>query len=109
MIHGDGQQTRDFVYVKDVVAANLLAAEAEGVSGEVMNVGTGKSVSLLELVETISRVLNATVAPQFESARPGDILHSCARIEKAQQRLGYQPKYSLEEGLSDLTLQMSRR
>ncbi len=98
-IYGDGKQTRDFVFVKDVVNANILAMEKEGIGGEVFNVATGKETSLLGLWEEIQGISGFTAEPEFAPAREGDILRSVAGIEKAKKMLGYQPKYSIKEGL----------
>jgi UDP-glucose 4-epimerase len=99
-IFGDGQQTRDFTYVSDVVQACLLAAEKPGVSGEVFNVGTGHGTSLLQLIEALNRQLGTAVTPRFAEPRAGDIRHSRAEISKARQLLGYDPKVPFEEGLA---------
>lgn len=99
-IFGDGQQTRDFVYVKDVVQANLLAMRSHSVGkGEVFNVATGRTVSLLQLLETLKKITGIKVEPQFRDARAGDIKHSLADISKITKALGYTPKFGLEEGL----------
>ena len=98
-IYGDGEQYRDFVYVADVVQANLLAAHKEGVSGLVINVGTGTSVSVNSLWGDIS--LLAGMEGDFDraEARPGDIRESVADISLARQMLGYEPQYSFQEGI----------
>ena len=99
-IFGDGQQTRDFVYVKDVVQANLLAMRSAKVGhGEVFNVATGKTVSLLQLLDALKTIIGIQVTPQFKEARAGDIKHSLADISKIRDALGYAPKFGLEEGL----------
>jgi nucleoside-diphosphate-sugar epimerase len=99
-IFGDGQQTRDFVYVKDVVQANLLAMRSEKVGhGEVFNVATGKAVSLLQLLEALKKITGVEVVPQFKEARAGDIKHSLADITRIHEALGYTPRFGLEEGL----------
>jgi len=96
-IYGDGEQTRDFVYVKDIITANILAAEsrAEGI----FNIGSGKSVTLNQLVSLLIKLLGITgVAPVYEKSRPGDIRHSLADISQAKS-FGYTPQFSLEDGL----------
>lgn len=99
-IFGDGGQTRDFVYVKDVVQANLLAMRSTSAGGgEVFNVATGHKVSLLELWETLKRITGSSLEPRFLEARAGDIRHSLADISKIRTTLGYAPRFSLEEGL----------
>jgi UDP-glucose 4-epimerase len=98
-IHGDGLQSRDFTYVGDVVQALLKATTAAGVSGRSYNVGTGRSVSVLDLVATLNQLLGTHVVPEHVAARPGDIRHSRANIEAARRELGYEPAFSFEEGL----------
>jgi UDP-glucose 4-epimerase len=100
-VFGDGLQTRDFTSVRDVVRSLLLAAEVPGVAGEVFNVGTGRGVSLLELLATLNRLLGTSVEPRFAPPRAGDIRHSRADIRRARERLGYQPAVSFEEGLAE--------
>jgi UDP-glucose 4-epimerase len=99
VIYGDGTQTRDFVYVDNVIDANLAAAGAPGVSGEVFNVATGQSVSLLSLLEAIATIIGRSVEPRFEPARSGDILYSEADISAARDALGYSPRVDFREGL----------
>ncbi|HXG12891.1 MAG TPA: SDR family oxidoreductase [Gemmataceae bacterium] len=98
-IHGDGQQSRDFTYVADVVQALLKAADAPGAAGQVYNVGTGHGVNLLELVATLNRLLGTNLVPQHGPPRPGDVRHSRADISRARRELGYEPAVSFEEGL----------
>ena len=106
-IYGDGQTTRDFVYVDDVVQANILAAlvEDDAATGTAYNVGSGEPTSLVELYAAIRRALTATRPelagrePVFEPFRAGDVRHSRADIGKAQAQLGFEPGYSVESGL----------
>ncbi len=98
-IHGDGLQTRDFVAVHDVVRANLLAAVCEVGSGEVVNIGSGRSVSILHLAERLERLLPGSKSPRFGPPRPGDIRTSAADLSKAKQALGYRPEFGLDQGL----------
>ena len=98
-IFGDGEQTRDFTYVANVVDGVLRACDAPGVSGEVINVATGGRISLNQLFETIRGLVGATVEPIYQDARAGDVRDSQADIGKAQRLLGYQPLVSFEEGL----------
>jgi UDP-glucose 4-epimerase len=101
-IFGDGEQTRDFVFVKDVVRANLLAAtaDAERASGQVINIGSGAFTSVNDLIETIGRCVGREVQTVFEAPRAGDVLHSRADIGRARETLGYSPGTSLEGGLA---------
>ncbi|MEI6564011.1 MAG: SDR family oxidoreductase [bacterium] len=99
-IFGDGQQTRDFVYVKDVVQANLLAMRSPKVGrGEVFNVATGKAVSLIQLLDALKTITGVNVTPQFKDARVGDIKHSLADISKIRSGLEYEPRFGLKQGL----------
>ncbi|HYT66178.1 MAG TPA: SDR family oxidoreductase [Vicinamibacterales bacterium] len=98
-IHGDGEQTRDFTYVANVVDGVLRACDAEGASGEVINVATGGRISLNELFRTMRELIGATADPTYLEARPGDVRDSQADIAKAKRILGYTPKVSFEEGL----------
>jgi UDP-glucose 4-epimerase len=100
-IFGDGEQTRDFTYVGDVVQALRLAADQPGISGEVYNVGTGRATSLLQLFGELNRQLGTHLTANHAEARAGDIRHSRADISKIQRELGYQPSVSLEQGLAD--------
>jgi UDP-glucose 4-epimerase len=99
MIFGDGQQSRDFTFVGNVVEANLKAAHVAGVSGNVYNVGCGESLSLLDLLQEICRQLDVEFAPHFADARPGDIKHSWADISATKRDLGYEGRISWREGL----------
>lgn len=100
-IYGDGLQTRDFVNVRDVVQANLLAAEVPEASGQVFNIGTGQSQTLLELLKAINSVLGTEIRPEFAEARSADVRFSQADISKAKSVLGFQPSVALTTGLAD--------
>jgi UDP-glucose 4-epimerase len=99
VIYGDGRQSRDFTYVADVVQANLLAADAPAAANRVMNVATGRSVDLLELLAGLNEVLGARIEPVFAPPRPGDIRESTADITLARTLLGYEPQVRLIDGL----------
>lgn len=102
VIHGDGLQTRDFVYVTDAVEAIVLALGEEG-SGEAYNIGSGRELTILDLELAISRALDGKKAPpRFGEPRPGDIRRSVADITKARTRLGFNPRVTLESGLSEM-------
>lgn len=108
IIYGDGQQTRDFTYVANVVKANLLALDAPGpLGGEALNVGTGGRVSLLDLVGAINRTLGTNLEPELRPARPGDVRDSQASLNRIRTVLGYEPDVDFEEGLRR-TLGVSR-
>jgi UDP-glucose 4-epimerase len=98
-IFGDGEQSRDFTYVDDAVAVNLLACTAPNASGQVVNVACGERYSLNQLVALLNRILGTSIQPIYAAARPGDIKHSLADISAARTLLGYEPRWSLEDGL----------
>jgi nucleoside-diphosphate-sugar epimerase len=101
ILFGDGQQTRDFTYVANVVHANLLALRSERpLGGEAVNIGTGRRVGLLELVATLNRLLGKEIEPEFRPPRPGDVRDSLAGLERARDLLGYEPLVDFEEGLA---------
>ena len=108
VIYGDGQQTRDFVFVKDVVNANLLAAGLKDPQGCIFNIGTGNQVTITRLWEAIASLSGHTkLKPNYEPARAGDILHSCAGMDFTKSELKFDPEFSLEQGL-EKTLQWYR-
>jgi nucleoside-diphosphate-sugar epimerase len=98
-IYGDGEQTRDFTYVANVVDGVLRACHAPGVAGEVVNVATAGRVSLNHLFATLQTLVGADVRPIYAETRAGDVKDSQADISKARTRLGYEPIVSFEEGL----------
>jgi len=99
-INGDGLQTRDFTYVKNVVKANLLACEANSnIAGKAMNAACGGSISLLKLVELINKELGTDIKPFFRPNRAGDVMHSKADISLAKKLMDYNPDIDFEEGL----------
>ena len=100
-IFGDGSQTRDFCFLQNVVTANLAAADrpALDVAGRVFNIGSGKSVSILDVVQTIAKIFPKMPKPQFLAARPGEVPHSRADIGAAIDKLGYRPSVDLHAGL----------
>jgi nucleoside-diphosphate-sugar epimerase len=108
IIFGKGDQSRDFVSVHDVVQANLLAAEKPEANGGIFNIGTGRTTSILQLVEVLKKLTGSTVEPDYKSARTGEIQYSCADISAARDTLGFAPKVSLEEGLRE-TLEFYRQ
>jgi UDP-glucose 4-epimerase len=98
-IYGDGQQSRDFTYVDNVVAANLLAADAPDVGGEILNVATGGSETVNALADAIGALLAKPVEKTYEPAREGDVLASWANVGEAQRLLGYEPTVDFDDGL----------
>ncbi|WP_405082122.1 NAD-dependent epimerase/dehydratase family protein [Paenibacillus chitinolyticus] len=98
-IHGDGGQTRDFVYVRDVVEANLAAAASTGCG--LYHVSTGRSTTIRQLAELIRETRSAPVPVLFGEARPGDIRHSCLDNRRAREELGWSPRYRIADGLRE--------
>ena len=98
-IYGDGEQTRDFTYVANVVDGVLRACQAPGAVGRVINVATGSRVSLNQLFEAMRRLIGVEVTPQYGPPRTGDVQDSQADIRRAREILGYQPIVTFEEGL----------
>ena len=98
-VYGDGEQSRDFVYVGDVVEANLLAAESKRGPGQVFNVGTGNRYALNETLAILARITGRSGSAKYAPAREGDIRHSQADIALAREVLGYHPRFNFDEGL----------
>ena len=98
-IYGDGEQTRDLVFIGDVVAANLLAAIHPAAAGEIFNIATGLATTINQITEIIKEVSGRESQINFAPSRAGEVLHSRATIEKASKLLGYSPKTELKEGL----------
>jgi nucleoside-diphosphate-sugar epimerase len=98
-IHGDGEQSRDFTYVGNVVDATMLAGETEGASGEIFNIAAGSPASVNQLADTIGSILGKPVEKQHLASRAGDIRDSWADLSKAERILGYRPAIGLDEGL----------
>ena len=96
-VFGDGDQTRDFTFVEDIVRANILAAESDAVGN--FNIAAGKAISVHDLARTAMSLAGREVGIKYEPPNPGDIRHSLADISKASKEFGYSPKYSLDEGL----------
>ena len=102
-IYGDGQQTRDFVFVKDIARANLMAMDSDRVgNGDILNIATGSRVSLLDLVETLGEIVGRKLEPQFKETRAGDVKDSLADISRARDRIGFEAESTLRNGLEAL-------
>jgi nucleoside-diphosphate-sugar epimerase len=99
VIYGDGEQSRDFTYVENVVQANLRALAADNVAGEVFNIACGDRVTLNRLLAELQTILGTDVPPAYAAPRPGEVRHSLADISRARERLGYEPTVSLTAGL----------
>jgi len=99
-IHGDGEQSRDFVFIDNVVQANLLAARAnQRLNGRVMNVGCGRRISVNQLHGQMASLLDRPDQPRYEAPRPGDVRHSLADLTRTEQTLGYEPLVGVKQGL----------
>ncbi len=98
-IYGDGEQSRDFTYIDNVVDANLLAARARQTKGEVVNIACGQAVTVNEIIDMINELLGKSVKPTYTPPRPGDVKHSLADITAAQNLIGFKPTVSFREGL----------
>ena len=99
-VHGDGSQSRDFTYVANAVQALRLAADTPGVSGRVYNVGTGRSVSVLDLIGSLNKLMGKALVPAHAESRTGDVKYSLADISRISAELGYRPEVGFEEGLA---------
>jgi nucleoside-diphosphate-sugar epimerase len=100
MIFDDGEQSRDFTYIDNVVDANMLAADAEGISGDVFNIAAGDSISINEMLRQLAALVGVEPSPEYAPPRPGDIRDSRADIRSARAKLGYEVNVSFEEGLA---------
>ena len=98
-IFGNGRQSRDFTHVDNVVQANILAAITPGISGEVFNIANGDDNTVLGLVDSLNKIINKSIKPQFKPLRPGDAFRTLADISKAKEMLGYKPEVDFEDGL----------
>lgn len=107
-IYGDGEQSRDFTYIANVVRANMLSLEAEGVSGEVLNIACGDRITVNTLFEKISDLYRQDIDAIHDEPRPGDIRHSFADITRAKERIDYKPTVPFDDGLRE-TIQWYRK
>ena len=98
-IYGDGEQSRDFTYIDNVVHANLLAARAQQTQGEVINIACGQVVTVNAIIDMINEIVGKQVKPVYADERPGDVKHSLADITRAKNVIGFHPVVSFEEGL----------
>ena len=101
-IYGDGEQSRDFTYVSNAIDANWIAATHPKAAGEAFNIGCGIRTSLNQLNRLMNEILGTNCQPSYETARPGDVKHSLADVDKAKKLLGYTPAVSLKEGLKKI-------
>ncbi|MFC1677584.1 SDR family oxidoreductase [Planctomycetota bacterium] len=98
-IYGDGEQTRDFTYIDNVVEANLLAARAKKTTGQTINVACGDTISVNKIIDLINNIVDKNVKPIYVDSRPGDVKHSFADISLAKETIGFEPVVMFEEGL----------
>jgi UDP-glucose 4-epimerase len=99
MIYGDGEQTRDFTFVEDIIEANLRAARADGVAGVVMNVGGGRQTSLNALLGLIKELTGSDIEATYDASRVGDVRDSLADVSALESHTGFRPEVPLREGL----------
>jgi len=99
IIYGDGEQSRDFTYVDNVVQANILATHAKNASGKIFNIATQENITINKLVKELNEILNTNIKPEYTDPRPGDVKHSLADITYANKILGYTPEIQFKEGL----------
>ena len=98
-VFGDGEQSRDFTYIDNVIQANLLAAHSQVADGTFFNIACGQRITLNNLLKVLETISSKTITPHYQAPRPGDVKHSLADISRAQKLLGFKPKVSLQEGL----------
>jgi UDP-glucose 4-epimerase len=98
-IYGDGEQSRDFTYIDNVVEANLLAASAKRTKGEVLNIACGQAITVNAIIKMINDLLGKSIKPIYTAPRPGDVMHSLADITAARKLLGYKPTVTFKQGL----------
>ncbi|MDX6583428.1 MAG: UDP-N-acetylglucosamine/UDP-N-acetylgalactosamine 4-epimerase [Solirubrobacterales bacterium] len=99
VVHGDGEQSRDFSFIDNAVDANLCAASAEGVAGERFNIACGERISLNDVLVQLRKLTGKSIEAIHEDPRPGDVRHSLADISQARERLGYEPRVGFPDGL----------
>jgi len=98
-VYGDGEQSRDFTYIDNVVEANLLAARAKQTRGEVVNIACGKRVTVNTVIELVNKIVGRDIKPVYSNPRPGDVKHSLADISLARKVIGYEPVVDFGSGL----------
>ena len=98
-VYGDGEQSRDFTYIDNVVEANLLAARAEKTAGEVINIACGEAVTVNEIIGMINGIVGRDIKPKYEPMRPGDVKHSLADITLAEKTISFKPIVPFKDGL----------
>jgi UDP-glucose 4-epimerase len=104
VIFGDGEQTRDLTYIEDIVSANTMLLEADGADGEVLNVGGGKRITVIQLFDYLKRLLKCDVEPIFGDEIKGDAKHTLSNVSKAEKLIGYKPTTDIKTGLEKFVL-----
>jgi UDP-glucose 4-epimerase len=99
VVYGDGEQSRDFTYIDNVVHANLLAAKAPKTNGEVINIACGQRITINEIIGLVNQILGKNINPSYLPNRAGDVKHSLASIDLAKKVIGYEPVVSFQDGL----------
>ena len=99
VVFGDGEQTRDFTYIDNVVQSNILAANAPNAQGQVINIACQAQISLNRILDILRELLHSDIAAEYTAPRAGDIKHSLADISRAKELLGYEPRVNFEQGL----------
>jgi nucleoside-diphosphate-sugar epimerase len=101
VIYGDGEQSRDFTYIENVVEANILASKSDKVGGEILNIACGERLTVNGLLAAVNEVIGSDVKPLYADPRPGDIKHSAADVRKARRVMGFEPRISFMDGLKE--------
>jgi len=104
VIFGDGEQTRDFTYIDDVVDANLKLVKTNRANGEVLNIGSGRRVTINYMIDNLKNLLNSNIKSKYTESIKGDARHTLANIDKAKELIGYDPQTSIEEGLEKFVI-----
>jgi UDP-glucose 4-epimerase len=99
VVFGDGEQTRDFTFIDDIVQGNMGLLESSNVDGQILNIGSGNRLTVNRLLEILERILNKDIKPKYIQKMKGDAQHTLANVDKAKKLMGYQPKTQIEEGL----------
>jgi len=104
VIFGDGEQTRDFTYIDDIVDANLKLVKTNRVNGEVLNIGSGRRVTINYIIDTLKNLFNSNIKSKYADSIKGDAMHTLANIDKAKELIGYNPQTSIEAGLEKFVI-----
>lgn len=104
VIFGDGEQTRDFTYIDDVVDANLKLVKTNRANGEILNIGSGRRVTINYMIDNLKNLLNSNIKSKYTKSIKGDARHTLANIDKAKELIGYDPQTSIEEGLEKFVI-----